>query len=225
WRILQAFDVACRNPQKGYFGALTNPGDIVESNRKSQKRFPERIFFHSEEKAGEEQQHNNYSQNQPQPLLRFTTIHLFRSGVSLSPEQKNLRTVGWRDALKSSGHPCIITCPCKSPSRSPPSITARCAIRKKLEISWVTTTAAAPILLVSRINISSISRVLIGSSPDVGSSAKTRSGSSASARASATRFFMPPLIPDGRLVACSSRPTILSLRRAVSNKTSGSIPR
>src|ERR1700722_13004214 len=77
-------------------------------------------------------------------------------------------------------------------------MTARWAILKKLAISCVTTTAAAPIRLVSLINISSISRVLTGSSPEVGSSANTRSGSSASARARATRFFIPPLIPEGR---------------------------
>ena len=63
---------------------------------------------------------------------------------------------------------------------------------------------------------SSISRAVMGSSPAVGSSYKMISGFVITARASPTRFFMPPLSSEGILSIASSSPT----RRSCSTTSS-----
>jgi len=72
------------------------------------------------------------------------------------------------------------------------SIATLSAIWRTLPMSWVMATAVAPIsVTISRIR-SSITPAMIGSRPVVGSSKKMISGSAAMARASPTRFCIPP---------------------------------
>ena len=69
----------------------------------------------------------------------------------------------------------------------------------------------------------SMTAVMMGSSPDVGSSLKRSSGSSATARARPTRLRMPPLISAGLRFSNPVSPTsssfILTMRSTISGST------
>ena len=70
-------------------------------------------------------------------------------------------------------------------------------------MSWVMETAVAPSSFTHFTIRSLITSAMIGSSPVVGSSKKMISGSVAMARASATRFCMPPESSEGERLATS----------------------
>ena len=85
----------------------------------------------------------------------------------------------------SSGVPLAMIVPARLPA---PSMIIFVPMRKALVMSWVTTTAVMSSLRVrSRVSWS-ITAVMMGSRPEVGSSLKSNSGSSATARASPTRL-------------------------------------
>src|SRR3954449_3916273 len=101
----------------------------------------------------------------------------------------------------------------------------RWPILRALAMSWVIDTAVAPRSLTHFTISSLITSAMIGSRPVVGSSKKMISGSRAIARASATRFCMPPDSSDGNSSAMSGpRPTLPSLAIAISRALAGAMP-
>ena len=85
--------------------------------------------------------------------------------------------------------------------------------------------SSAGVRRVSRIR-RAIDAEVIGSSPVVGSSNSSTSGSSASARASATRFFMPPERSDGSLSSMpGSRTEVEQLARPARRSPSSRLAR
>ena len=92
-------------------------------------------------------------------------------------------------------------------------------------MSWVIETAVAPRSLTHFTIRSLMTSAMMGSRPVVGSSKKMISGSRAMARASATRFCMPPLSSDGKSSPISGpRPTLPSLAIATSRALAGAMP-
>ena len=77
------------------------------------------------------------------------------------------------------------------------SIAIRSAILRALTMSWVIEIAVAPSSRTRSMISWLITSAMIGSSPVVGSSKNMISGSAAIARASATRFCMPPDSSEG----------------------------
>ena len=116
----------------------------------------------------------------------------------------------------SSGVPCATIEPW-------PSIIMRVAMRKALVMSWETTTAVMWLPCVSFKVSSSTTAVMIGSRPEVGSSLNSNSGSRASARASPTRFFIPPLISSGLRSSKPVSPTISSFCFTICSISSGDL--
>src|SRR5438093_1464788 len=88
--------------------------------------------------------------------------------------------------------------------------------------SWVTTMMAMPKWAFRLRTNSSNPRAVIWSSPAESSSKSSSAGSKAKARATAARFFIPPLISDGSRWAARSRPTSASFMRASVRAVSGS---
>src|SRR6266850_2041849 len=101
----------------------------------------------------------------------------------------------------------------------------RWPILRALAMSWVIDTAVAPRSLTHLTIRSLMTSAMIGSRPVVGSSKKMISGSRAMARASATRFCMPPLSSDGKSSPISGpRPTAPSLAIATSRACAAGMP-
>src|SRR3546814_8931588 len=91
------------------------------------------------------------------------------------------------------------------------SIATRCAMVRALAMSWVMVTAVIP-RSRTRLTIRLlIEWARIGSSPVVGSSKNRISGWPAMARASATRFCMPPESSDGRRSSTSDEPDLFDI--------------
>src|SRR5581483_3566373 len=106
------------------------------------------------------------------------------------------------------------------------SIATRSAILRVLTMSWVIDTAVAPRPRTHSMIKSLITSAMIGSRPVVGSSKNRISGSVAIARASATRFCMPPDNSAGPRVATSGpRPTEASFCIAISRACCRGMPR
>src|ERR1035437_435298 len=82
-------------------------------------------------------------------------------------------------------------------------IAARSPMRRALAMSWVIATAVLPRRFTQSTMMPSITAPMIGSRPVVGSSKNRMSGFEAMARASATRFCMPPDNSEGQ-----SSPTV-----------------
>src|SRR5665213_696312 len=102
----------------------------------------------------------------------------------------------------------------------------RSAILRVLAMSWVIDTAVAPRSRTHLTMSSLITSAMIGSRPVVGSSKMMISGSAAMARASATRFCMPPDSSAGRNSPTSGpSPTAASLSRAMRLAWARSMPR
>src|SRR5579883_88371 len=102
----------------------------------------------------------------------------------------------------------------------------RSAILCALAMSWVIEIAVAPRSLTHLMMRSLITSAIMGSSPVVGSSKMMISGSVAMARASATRFCMPPDSSEGRNSPTSGvRPTAPNFCIAMSLARRRSMPR
>ena len=90
-------------------------------------------------------------------------------------------------------------------------------MRRALAISWVIEMAVAPSLCTQSTISPSITAPMMGSSPVVGSSKNSKSGAAATARASATRFCMPPDSSAGeRSPTLAASPTWASTSAALS---------
>ena len=88
-------------------------------------------------------------------------------------------------------------------------------MRKALSISWVTVIEVTFDFSVRLMINSSITELITGSRPIEGSSKRISSGSSTNARASPTRFFIPPLNSDGSRSFESFIPTRSSLSSTI----------
>src|SRR5689334_17527586 len=97
-----------------------------------------------------------------------------------------------------------------STTRSGSSITSQSAIRIVDGTSCETTSIVMPYFRLTSSSMVSMRRVEIGSSPENGSSTMQITGRWMIARASATRFTMPPESCPGRSASTSSRPTAAS---------------
>ena len=99
----------------------------------------------------------------------------------------------------------------------------RSASRCVLAMSWLMITDVIWYCCFASAIISSTFSIMIGSRPVVGSSNSTTSGFATSARASATRFFMPPessagssaSLPASPRIRISSRDSWLMSRRGM----------
>src|SRR5579862_5802348 len=187
------------NPSHPHFRAIDETRDVLELGLQPVGRPEERLLAADQEHC-DRKDDQCADDEQPQS----------KSSRHIAPPQaaslKNSAT-NWSRLFRKSS---------KAPSaRIFPSFirTNRSAKIFALWISCVTTTDVMLRCFCCSTMSFPISAAVIGSRPAVGSSNKRTSGSSASARASPTRFCMPPEISEGSFSRWLSMPTAASSSR------------